>query len=184
MNLRRKISKFRGTIEDIAESLIIVLIIRTFIIQTSIVPTGSMKNTIFPGDCLLVSKFKYIFTLPKRNDIVVFKFPQDPTKDFIKRVIGLPGDKIEIIKKQVFVNDNLLNEPYKVIERNNFIPKELNIPRDYYGPVIIPFNSLFVMGDNRDNSNDSRFWGFVDIKFLKGKPLVRIWPLNRLGLVK
>lgn len=182
--LKTEKSKLRNWIEELVEAFIVVLIIRTFIIQTSMIPTGSMMNTILPHDFILINKFKYRFTQPKRGDIVVFKYPEEPEKDFIKRAIGLSNDKLEIHNKQVLINDELIDEPYKIHIDNNIYPIESGIPRDYLGPIIIPESNLFVMGDNRDNSKDSRYWGFLDMKLLKGKPIIRIWPIWRIGLVK
>ena len=113
-------------------------------------------------------------TNPKRGDIVVFKFPEDPSKDFIKRVIGVAGDVIEIRNKKVYVNHKLLNHDHG-IHTDSFIFPASAQPRDNFGPVVVPPHSLFVMGDNRDQSYDSRFWGFVDLKAVLGKALIIYW---------
>ncbi|MCA1766408.1 MAG: signal peptidase I, partial [Desulfobulbaceae bacterium] len=115
---------------------------------------------------------------PERLDVLVFKFPLNPSQDFIKRVIGLPGDTVEIIDKKVFINGVRLKNDPGVIESDHVIPAGKS-PRDNFGPVTVPAASLFVMGDNRDNSHDSRFWGFVDFKDLKGKAYVLYWSWDR-----
>ncbi|MGM0681011.1 MAG: signal peptidase I, partial [Thermodesulfobacteriota bacterium] len=138
------------------------------------------------GDHLLVIKFSYGIRnpingalwipvdKPERKDIIVFEYPVEPSKDFIKRVIGLPGDRIKIIDKKVFVNGKRFKVEAAVHRDSRIIPGELS-PRDNYGPVTVPEKSLFVMGDNRDNSHDSRFWGFVDFRKVKGKAVILYW---------
>jgi signal peptidase I len=146
-----------------------------------------MIPTLLIGDHILVNKFTYgiknPFTGedwlemgdPQRHDIVVFKFPQNPSQDFIKRVVGVGGDRIEIIDKRVYVNGGLFIEPHAVNDK----PETLPSARDNFGPVTVPPHSLFVMGDNRDNSHDSRFWGFVDLKAIKGKAFLLYWSWDR-----
>lgn len=155
--------------------------IRTFVIQAYKIPSGSMIPTFQIKDHLFVSKFNYWFKMPKQGEIVVFKFPEDPKKDFIKRVIAAEGDTVQIIDKQVFVNDKPLIESYKVHYDSTIIP---GVPRDNSGPFVVPKGYLFVMGDNRDNSYDGRFWGFLPRENLKGKALVIYWPFNRIRIVK
>jgi signal peptidase I len=115
---------------------------------------------------------------PERFDVVVFRYPENPSQDFIKRVIGLPGETVQITNKEVFVNGVSLENDPGVHKSDHIIPKSIN-PRDNYGPVTVPAHSLFVMGDNRDNSHDSRFWGFVDYKDLKGKALILYWSWDK-----
>ena len=148
--------------------------------------------TLLIGDHILVSKFSYGLKLPvldkeilhwrnpDRGDIVVFKYPKDPSKDFIKRVIGLPGDRIEIRNKKVFVNGQVLVEPYARFTDPRILPASVS-PRDNLGPLIVPPHSLFVMGDNRDESYDSRFWKYVDESALKGKAFIIYWSWNKNG---
>jgi len=169
--------------KSILIALILALFIRTFIVQAYKIPSGSMVPTLLIGDYLLVNKlaygiknplkndFLYFRRLPKRQEIVVFTYPLNKKLDFIKRVIGLPGDTIQIINKKVYVNGKLLKEPYVRFTDPEIYPKEIS-PRDNYGPVKVPPKHIFVMGDNRDQSYDSRFWGFVPIKYLKGKALI------------
>ena len=169
--------------KSILIALILALFIRAFIVQAYKIPSGSMVPTLLIGDYLLVNKlaygiknplkndFLYFRKLPKRQEIVVFTYPLNKKLDFIKRVIGLPGDTIQIINKKVYVNGKLLKEPYVRFTDPEIYPKEIS-PRDNYGPVKVPPKHIFVMGDNRDQSYDSRFWGFVPIKYLKGKALI------------
>lgn len=127
---------------------------------------------------------------PKRGDVVVFAFPQDTSKDFVKRCIGVPGDKIEIKDKILYVNDVKQNEPYVIhLDDLNypadmpFLPDGLK-NRDNFGPVVVPKDHFFVMGDNRDQSYDSRFWGFLQRDYLKGKAIYKFWPLKRIGAIR
>jgi signal peptidase I len=189
-------SKSKSVIRDYAEAIIIALllalVIRAFVIQAFKIPSGSMKPTLLVGDHILVNKFIYGIKLPywnkelfhigqpKRQDVIVFRYPVDPSKDFIKRVIGLPGDTVRIQNKQVLVNDQPLSEPYAVYSDSRILPASAS-PRDNMGPLEVPPHSLFVMGDNRDESYDSRFWKFVDLDDLRGKAFVIYWSWNRDG---
>ncbi len=176
-------SKVKEWLKSIVIALVLALFIRTFLVQAYKIPSGSMIPTLLIGDYLLVSKvsygirnpfkddFLYKWDIPKRQEIVVFTYPVDPKLDFIKRVIGLPGDTVEIRNKKVFVNGEPLDEPYVQFTDKDIYPMELS-PRDNYGPVKVPPGHLFVLGDNRDQSYDSRFWGFVPIHSLKGKALI------------
>ena len=149
-----------------------------------------MKQTLLIGDHILVSKFIYGVKLPfirktlipvsepKRGDIIVFKFPEDPDKDFIKRVVGVSGDVVEIRDKNVFVNGKLQHHPYAYHTDPMIIPGG-NQPRDNFGPITVPPDSLFVMGDNRDHSYDSRFWGYVNLSAVKGKAFIIYWSWNK-----
>jgi signal peptidase I len=176
----------RENIEAIIVAILIALFIRTFIVQAFKIPSGSMKQTLLIGDHILVNKFIYGVKIPfsditlvpiknpKRGDIVVFKFPEDPKKDFIKRVVGVSGDVVEIRNKQVYINNMRLNQDHGIYTDPHIIPGVFQ-PRDNFGPVTVPPASLFVMGDNRDHSYDSRFWGFVDLKVVKGKAFIVYW---------
>lgn len=186
----KKKSSLRENIEAILVAIVLALFIRTFIIQAFKIPSGSMKQTLQIGDHILVNKFIYGIKLPflmttivpiknpKRDDIVVFKFPEDPDKDFIKRVIGIAGDVVECRDKQVYINHKPLNHDYGIHTDSNIISGGVQ-PRDNFGPVVVPENSLFVMGDNRDHSYDSRFWGFVDLKAVRGKALIIYWSWDK-----
>jgi signal peptidase I len=185
-------SKLQEYIEAIILAILIAFFIRTFVIQAYKIPSGSMKPTLLIGDHILVSKFNYGIRLPlirsslvpvgtpKRGDIVVFIYPEDRSKDFIKRLIGLPGDAIEIRDKQIILNGLPCSDSHGVYVDNPIIPGSVQ-PRDNFGPVTVPEDSLFVMGDNRDESYDSRFWGFVPMKDVLGKALIIYWSWNHEG---
>ena len=190
-------STIREYFESIVIAVILALFVRTWVVQAFKIPTGSMENNLLIGDHLLVNKFVLGPTetsvertlLPigtiKRGDVIVFKYPEEPERDFIKRVIGLPGDQIEVRHKRVYVNGTLLDEPYAhYLEEPPPMPHEMDPgdrqpsngdPRDSYGPVTVPPKHYFVMGDNRDNSQDSRYWGFLPRDYVKGRALVIYW---------
>jgi signal peptidase I len=182
-------SKLRENIEAIVIAIILALFIRTFIVQAFKIPSGSMQPTLAIGDHILVNKFIYGVKVPyigktiipvkkpKHNDIIVFKYPEDPDKDFIKRLIGEPGDTVEVKNKQVYVNNMPVPNDMGVHTDSHVISGRMN-PRDNFGPVTVPPQSYFVMGDNRDNSYDSRFWGFVNEKAIKGKAFIIYWSWN------
>lgn len=142
--------------------------VKHYIVRPYKIPSGAMKPTLQIGDHIIVDKLTYINSEPKRGDIVIFPFPEDPSKDFIKRIIGMGGDTIEIKNKQVFIDGEPYQENYAIYSDSNVFPKDIQ-PRDNLGPVKIPEDSLFVMGDNRDQSYDSRFWGFVKRSSVKGR---------------
>ncbi len=189
-------SSSKSVIREYAEAIFIAvllaLFIRAFVVQAFKIPSGSMKPTLQIGDHILVNKFVYGVKIPftdkellpighpSRQDIVVFRYPVDPSKDFIKRVIGLPGDTVLIRDKIVFVNGQQLEEPYAVFSDKRFLPATAS-PRDNMNAITVPENSLFVMGDNRDESYDSRFWKFVDMSQLKGKAFIIYWSWNSDG---
>jgi signal peptidase I len=170
--------------EAIVIALLLALFIREFVVQAFKIPSGSMIPTLLVGDHILVNKFTYGIKIPltgqvlipvhepARNDIIVFKYPLNPSQDFIKRVIGLPGDRVEISNKKLFINGKPFDHDHGVFLDNHVMNEG---PRDNFGPVTVPSHSLFVMGDNRDNSADSRFWKFVDYKNVLGKAFVIYW---------
>jgi signal peptidase I len=172
--------------ESIIIAIILALIIRTFLVQAFKIPSGSMEDTLAIGDHILVNKFIYGTKIPfadkrilkirdpRRGDVIVFEYPEDPSKDFIKRVIGTPGDVIEEKDKKVYINGQPYVNPHEVHKEADLIPREQN-PRDNFGPVKVPENSYFVMGDNRDRSYDSRFWGFVKNSKIKGLAFIKYW---------
>ncbi len=185
-----KKSALRENIEAILLAIVLALFIRTFIVQAFKIPSGSMKETLLIGDHILVNKFLYGVKLPfvsttiipykepQQGDIVVFKFPEDPDKDFIKRVVGVAGDVVESRDKRIFVNHKPLNHDFGIHKDSRMIPGNIQ-PRDNFEPLVVPENSLFVMGDNRDHSYDSRFWGFVNIKSVKGKAFLIYWSWDK-----
>ena len=186
----KKKSIIREYAESIAIAVLLALVIRTYLVQAFKIPSGSMEDTLAIGDHLLVNKFifgtklpfsnKRILTVrdPRRGDVIVFEYPEDPSKDFIKRVIGTPGDVVEEKDKKVYVNGKLYVNPHEVHKEKDIIPKEMN-PRDTFGPVTVPPNSYFMMGDNRDRSYDSRFWGFVTRDKIKGLAFIKYWSWDK-----
>ncbi len=186
--MRRK-GKLREYVEAFAIALLIALVVRTFVIQAFKIPSGSMENTLLIGDHIFVNKFIYGYHLPytrgrvlsystpQPGDIIVFVFPEDPSKDFIKRVIGIPGDTVEIRDKVVIRNGEPLNESYTRFADGNSIDGFVR-SRDNMPPVKIPKGKYFVMGDNRDRSYDSRFWGFIDEDAIIGKALFIYFSVN------
>ena len=189
---KRQKSSLRENIEAVIIAVIIAMFIRTFIIQAFKIPSGSMLETLQIGDHILVNKFIYGVKIPftdgkvlipvkdpKKGDIVVFKYPEDPSKDFIKRVIATGGDSVQIINKKLYVNDKPVNGQEYVSHKSSQIYSAMVSPRDNLRKIKVPENRLFVMGDNRDNSHDSRFWGFVDLKAVKGQAFIIYWSWNK-----
>ncbi|PID74936.1 MAG: signal peptidase I [Desulfobacterales bacterium] len=162
----------------VAASLLIQPAVKTLIKQNFIqaykIPSMAMSPTLFIGDHILVDKFVYKGSEPKRGDIIVFPYPGKPSLDFVKRIIGLEGDTIEIKNKQLYINGNKYIEKY-ITNSDPLILSPEDSPRDNYGPVTIPKGKYFVMGDNRDNSHDSRFWKFVDKSEVKGEVKSIYW---------
>ena len=183
-----KKSTAREYFESVVIAVILALFIRTWVVQAFKIPTGSMEQNLLIGDHLLVNKFVFgptkseaeRFLLPmdsvERGDIVVFKYPDDPERDFIKRVIGLPGEMLEISDKRIFINGKRLYEPY-LRNQISSVRRDLRAVegRDNYGPVTVPAGHYFVMGDNRDNSQDSRFWGPLPRSYLRGRAMMVYW---------
>ncbi|MGM0643522.1 MAG: signal peptidase I [Thermodesulfobacteriota bacterium] len=181
----------RENLEIIIIAVILAMFIRTFVVQAFKIPSGSMEDTLLVGDHLLVNKFIYGVKIPftdgktlipvsepERGDIVVFRYPQNPEKDYIKRVVGIEGDVVEIVDKKLYVNGEQVNHDYAHYTDDTVYPAWRN-PRDNMEPMTVPEDSLFVMGDNRDNSHDSRFWGFVDLKAVKGEAFIIYWSWDR-----
>jgi signal peptidase I len=179
-------STFREYAEAIGMALLLALFIRTFIVQAFKIPSGSMIPTLQIGDHILVNKLAYGIRVPvwghylvdfgrvQRGDVIVFIFPEDRSKDFIKRVVGVAGDTVEVRGKKVYINGKQVEDPHAHFEGDdpqNILPAS----RDDYGPTKVPENHLFVMGDNRDRSYDSRFWGFVNLDDVRGKAFLIYW---------
>jgi signal peptidase I len=188
----KKKSVLRDWVESIAIAFVLAMVIRTFVVQAFKIPTGSMRMTLVEGDIILVNKFIYgakiplinfglpAVTQPKRGDVIVFIYPQDPKKDFIKRLAALPGDTVEIKSGTIYINDkpmldSLFNQRYYY-------------NRGDYGQegqkIIVPKDSYYVLGDNSASSQDSRYWGFVPEKNILGKALVIYWPPQRIRIIK
>ena len=185
-------SAIREWIESIVVALILAMVIRTFIVQAFKIPTGSMRPTLIEGDLILVNKFLYgakvPFTdlrtpwvrQPARGDVVVFIYPEDKSKDFIKRLIGLPGDTVEIKNGTIYINDNPLVDPLfsqrYYYNRGDFAEEGKRI--------VVPEKSFFVLGDNSASSKDSRYWGFVPWNNILGKAMLIYWPAQRIRIIK
>jgi len=180
-------SKVREYAEAIILALILALFIRTFVVQAFKIPSPSMVPTLLVGDHILVNKFLFGFRVPfadgkiiairepERGDVIVFRYPRDRKLDFIKRCVAVGGETVEVREKQVFINGEAVE-----FEQAVFLDEgSLLTGRDTFGPVTVPDGKVFVMGDNRDNSNDSRFWGYVDLKDVKGKAMVIYWSWNK-----
>ncbi len=192
MGRARARSVFREYAEAVVIAILLALFIRTFIVQAFKIPSGSMIETLQIGDHILVNKFLYGTRLPftnlrllpvrepKRKDIIVFRYPEDESKDFIKRVIGEPGDLVEVRMKTVYVNGQELSEPYKIHRDPMTLPPDSRSPRDNMDPFKVPEGSYFVMGDNRDQSLDSRFWGTVSLEKIKGEAFMIYWSWDGL----
>ncbi len=169
-------------LEALAVALVLAFVIRTFVVQAFKIPSGSMLDTLLIGDHLLVNKFLYGTRIPFTDkvilpieepadgDVIVFEFPEDTSKDFIKRIIGAPGDVLEMKDKVVYRNGQKLDEPYV-----RHTDPNIQARRDNFGPITVPPGKYFAMGDNRDESYDSRFWGFVDKDKIRGKAWVIYW---------
>jgi signal peptidase I len=198
--LKDKRKLLKEYVEAIVIALLLALVIRTFVVQAFKIPSGSMIPTLLIGDHILVNKFIYgveipftekkilMFHKPDRGDVIVFKYPENPKKDFIKRVIAVEGETIEEKDKIVYVNGKVMNEPY-AYHYDRYLRSGGHDPRDTFGPVTVPENKVFVMGDNRDQSYDSRYWGFVDLNDIRGEAFIIYWSwdpddwvrFNRIG---
>lgn len=210
-NIKKPKSRLRENIEAVVIALVLALFIRTFIVQAFKIPSGSMLDTLQIGDHILVSKFIYgvkmpftgktliPLSTPKRDDIIVFRYPVDPSKDFIKRVVAVEGDTMEIRDRLIYINGKWEGEkaytryedsspepgavPSNIFEswwldqlkNNREVHVDPRMIKDNFGPIKIPAGCVFVMGDNRDNSHDSRFWGFVNLNEVKGKAFIIYW---------
>jgi len=170
---RKKGYFFSEMLESIAIAIILAVIIRVFLFQPFFIPSGSMEPTLTEGDRIIVSKMNYRLSEPQRADVIVFKYPVDPRKDFIKRVIGLPGETLLIRDSKIFIDGKLIEQP--------FLPPGLKYGD--FGPVSIPEGEYFVMGDNRNNSDDSRGWGTLPRENIIGEAVLIYWPVNRSGLL-
>ena len=190
-----KKSVLREYFESLVIAVILALFVRTWVFQAFKIPTGSMENNLLIGDHLIVNKMIFAPALTglerailphreiRRGDVVVFKYPEEPERDFIKRVIGLPGDRLELRRKNILINGQPIDEPYvHLIEP----PPPEDAPatgdlRAWYGPVTVPEHQYFMMGDNRDNSQDSRYWGFLPESYVKGKALFIYFSFEEQG---
>lgn len=238
MKERKQKSVFREYAESIVIAVLLAVIMRHFVVQAFKIPSGSMEQTLLIGDHILVNKFLYRFTYPKRFDVIVFKYPWEDNRDFIKRVVALPGDRVHVRNQRIYVNDRALQEPYvhytsarmrdsdfgpllvpkkgDTIEirqdrqlylngRRLKVPTGRFYPRDHgpamtgfevfyaalfpagttlrkpTGPLVVKHDYYFTLGDHRDNSKDSRYWGFVEDSRIRGKAFFIYWSWNRYG---
>jgi signal peptidase I len=166
---------FRSWSRDILFAVAIAIFIVIFVVQPVKVEGTSMQPQLADQDRIFVNRFIYRFAEIDRGDVVVFWYPRDHNKSFIKRIIGIPGDIIEIRRGLVYLNGSLLDEPYLNPEFRDFRS---------FGRVIVPEGKYYVLGDHRNSSNDSRNWGFVDQPLIYGKAVFSYWPVSRVGLVK
>ena len=190
--VQKRKSTFREYAEAIIVALVLALFIRTFVVQAFKIPSGSMEPTLEIGDHILVNKFIYgvkipftsiqLFPLekPKRGDVVVFIYPLDPSKDFIKRVVAVEEDTVKIINKKLYINGVQVPDPHGVYTDESSFSGEVQ-KRDNFGPVTVPKGALFVLGDNRDRSLDSRFWGYVPLRDVRGKAFIIYWSWDSQG---
>ena len=178
-------STAREYFESIAVAVILALFVRTWVVQAFKIPTGSMEENLLIGDHLLVNKFVYApaatglerLLLPlgdvERGDVLVFKFPEDPERDFIKRVVGLPGETIELRQGRVFIDGAVIDEPWlDPMRPDGRLPPDF---RGTYGPTDVPDGHFFMMGDNRGDSEDSRYWGPLPADYVKGRAFMLYW---------
>lgn len=177
-----KKSTAREYYEAILVAFILALFVRTFVFENFKIPSGSMEDNLLIGDHLVVNKFIFArngdswlhgvlpYRAPGRGDIVVFKFPDEPRRDFIKRCVAVAGDTVMIREKVLYLNGEEMVEPYAVHKET-----DLKMRRDYYGPYTVPEGTIFCLGDNRDNSHDSRFWGPVPLSNVKGRAVLIYW---------
>ncbi|MGB9826000.1 MAG: signal peptidase I [Desulfofundulus sp.] len=167
----------KSTLGEVLESVVVAVIlaavIRLFILAPFYIPSGSMEPTLQVGDRIIVSKLAYRFGEPRRGDIVVFKYPLDPSRDFVKRLIGLPGETVALRNNHLYVNGHLVAE--------NYLPRDIHF--EDFGPVQVPPGYYLMLGDNRNNSDDSRVWGPLPRQNIIGKAVLIYWPLDRIGLL-
>jgi signal peptidase I len=182
----RQKSVFREYYEAILVAFILALFVRTFVFENFKIPSGSMMDGLLIGDHLVVNKFVYghngstilhrllPYRQPRRGDVVVFKYPNQPRRDFIKRCVALAGDEVEVRNKQLYINGEPQDEPY-VVFKGDQGGRLRGLPGDNYGPRVVPEGTIFCLGDNRDNSLDSRFWGPVPLSYVKGRAVLIYW---------
>lgn len=170
---KRQKSKLIEFLESVVIAVILAVLIRIFVFSPFYIPSGSMEPTLQVGDRIIVSKISYRFTEPHRGDIMVFKYPLDPERDFVKRVIGIGGDVVLMQNNKLYINGDQVNEEY--------LPA--NMTYDDFGPLEIAEGHYFMVGDNRNNSDDSRNWGLVSEDKIVGKAVIIYWPVSRIGLL-
>ena len=186
-------STLREYVEAIVLAVLLTIVIRGLVVQAFRIPTGSMEDPLLVGDFLFVNKMIYgseidigpggsrlvyyrfpAIRKPHRGDILVFRYPDDPSRDFIKRCVAVEGQTVEIKEKTLYVDGKAQVEPYVVHSDDRVLPREISA-RDNFGPIVVPRGYVFMMGDNRDNSHDSRFWGPLPLTLVKGKAMILYW---------
>jgi signal peptidase I len=190
-----KDSNFRRWVEPAFFAMLIAVFLKLFVVQAFTIPSSSMEDTLKIGDRIMAARFTYgmripgtgirllKFAAPKRGDVIIFKYPEDPRLMFIKRCMGLPGDSIMLIDKALYINGKKTEETFVFYKDKKILGRKESV-RDNYGPVIVPQGNYFMMGDNRDFSADSRFWGFVPADNLRGMAWIVYWPPKRWKTVK
>jgi signal peptidase I len=171
---RQRVSLLGEVFESLVIAIILALIIRLFIFQFFVIPSGSMEPTLLVNDRIVVAKFSYYFSEPQRGDIIVFKYPRDPKRAFVKRLIALEGETVALQDSTLYINGEPVPEPY--------LPEGLEFAD--FGPVQVPEGHLLMLGDNRNNSDDSRVWGFLQDDLLIGKLVAIYWPIDRIGVAR
>jgi len=161
-------------LESLVIALVIAVIIRVFVFEPFYIPSGSMEPTLLKGDRIIVSKLSYRVGTPKRGDVIVFRYPRDPGRVFVKRVIGLPGETVALKDSHLYINGRQVSEPY--------LPDGLSFAD--FGPVRVPAGHLFMLGDNRNSSDDSRVWGFLEERLIIGKAVAIYWPPERIRVIR
>ncbi|MCJ7497707.1 MAG: signal peptidase I [candidate division Zixibacteria bacterium] len=172
---RKEKPSIKGYIEVIVLAILIAFILRTFVVQAYKIPSSSMEDSLLGGDFILVNKLYYHYKEPRSGEIIVFKYPLNPSKDMVKRVVATEGQTVEIINKIVYVDGKIVPDP---LLTKHIDPRILPVDystRDNFGPAQVPAGHLFVLGDNRDDSQDSRDWGFLDMSYIKGKAIIVYW---------
>ncbi|NTW04724.1 MAG: signal peptidase I [Peptococcaceae bacterium] len=170
----KKTSIYRDILESIVIAVLLALIVRAFLFQPFYIPSGSMEPTLQINDEILVNKFGYRVWDLERGDIVVFKYPGDPSKDYVKRLIGLPGEKFELKNNKLYIDGQEISESY--------LPKDMRF--NDFGPETVPEKAYLMLGDNRNNSEDSRYWGFLPQENVIGKAMFIFWPLDHMKILR
>lgn len=170
-------SWLRSNLEALGMAVLLAIVLRIFVVQAFTIPSGSMIPTLLVGDYILVNKFIYHFRPIERGDIVVFRSPEDPSRDYIKRVVGLPGEEVAVEEGTVFVKSHALEEPY-IMHRSSSLWGGWGAPNNSWGPKVVPDGNYFVLGDNRSNSRDSRVWGFLNGKMVRGRAFLIYFSWN------
>ncbi len=168
-----KRSFFSEIIESVAIAVLLAVVIRLFILEPFYIPSGSMEPNLKENDRIIVSKLNYHFQEPERGDVVVFKYPRDPKRNFVKRLIASGGETVALKDSRLYINGEVVPE--------NYLPEGLRFAD--FGPVEVPEGHYLMLGDNRNNSDDSRVWGFLDEDLIIGKAVVIYWPPNRIGTI-